>query len=103
MLSPTTLLDPCSLPFTTSDISSTSASLSWSRPANASGNVYSVEIRVGAMVESVTVTDVGKTVSHTLSDLRPFTSYTVEVSMGSERCRVTFRTLEGGNRKYKII
>ena len=54
-------------------------------------------------MESVTVTDVGQTVSHTLSDLRPFTSYTVDVSMGSERCIVTFRTLEGGNCKYKMI
>ena len=50
------------------------------------------------MVESVTVLNGGQTVSHTLSDLRPFVSYTVDVSMGSQQhCRMTFTTLEGGN------
>ena len=96
-------LGQCSLPLNTSDISSTSASLSWSRRASASGNVYTVEITAGAMVESVTVTDGGQTVSHTLSDLRPFTSYTVEVSMGSEHCGTTFTTLEGGKCKVHAI
>ena len=54
-------------------------------------------------MESVTVTDGGQTVSHTLSDLRPFTSYTVEISMASQHCRANFTTLEGGNWKYKMI
>ena len=74
----------------------TSVSLRWSRPAAVTGNSYVIYVHDGISVRSLMVTDSAETVDYIIPNLKPFTSYTVNVTIDNSNCSVTFRTSEGG-------
>ena len=91
-------LDKCSLNVTLTT-TSTSVGLRLLRPTSASGNVYTIELTSAGTMKSFTVSNGEDTISYSIPELNPFSTYSINITNGMARCLKTFVTLEGGKRK----
>ena len=82
---------------------SSSVTLRWSRPAGTSSSTYTVQLTSGTTVRSFTVTNGSQNVMYSISSLDPFTSYTVNVTIGTISCVTSFTTSEAGTTSAMAI
>ena len=95
-------IDTCSLPFNGTATNS-SIHLEWTRPGGASSNDYVIQLSSGGGTRSFTVTNSGNSLTHTISELTPFTSYIIDLRNGQMDCSKAIMTLEGGMFEIKVF
>ena len=86
----------------TKNVTSTSVNVSWDPPQNLNGQLQGYEISYTPNGERPTVVDVQNTTTWKLTDLKPYTSYSISVraktgaGFGEKSIPVTISTLESG-------